>query len=316
VGFLYSKEKYMGDTVKPFLTIDDQVGLLKQRELAIVASDFEKAKDFFLNNNYYRISGYSLTLRKDDVFFKTASLETIMQIYHADRRMRHVMLSITEVIEVRLKSIIAYYHSEKYGPLGYLDINNFRCKHHGNVDMKIIENYMQITRKANTQKSLMTESELFLKHHKQNKNDILPFWVYIEVLTISDVSKLFFILDDDLQKKIALILGFRSGNCNSIVENLLHCTAILRNICAHGGRLYNRLFIRKPRLSSKEKNLLRVEDGDVIFEKLFSFLLVLKSLSQPEDFSLVYDHLIQIHNQYPLVDFRHYGFPDNWKDVL
>lgn len=89
------------DAVKPFLSIDDQIELLKKRKLTINDDQYEKAKDFLLNNNYYRISGYSLTLRKNNTFFDSASLETLMQIYEADRCMRHVMLSIIEVVEVR-----------------------------------------------------------------------------------------------------------------------------------------------------------------------------------------------------------------------
>lgn len=162
----------------------------------------------------------------------------------------------------------------------------------------------------------MTESELFLKHHKEHKNDILPFWVYVEVLTISDASKLYTILDEDLRKIIALRLAFKSNNCHKIVENLLHCITILRNICAHGGRLYNRLFTRKPWLSKKEKSLLRVENGNIVYDKLFSYILVLKSITLPQDFKLVVEHITQIKEQYPLVDFRHYGFPVNWQEIL
>lgn len=56
------------DTVKPFLSIDDQIKLLKKRKLIINDDQYEKAKEFLLNNNYYRVSGYSLTLRKNDTF--------------------------------------------------------------------------------------------------------------------------------------------------------------------------------------------------------------------------------------------------------
>ena len=107
-----------------------------------------------------------------------------------------------------------------------------------------------------------------------------------------------------------------SNNCHKIVENLLHCITILRNICAHGGRLYNRLFTRKPWLSKKEKSLLRVENGNIVYDKLFSYILVLKSITLPQDFKLVVEHITQIKEQYPLVDFRHYGFPVNWQEIL
>jgi len=304
------------DTVKPFLSVDDQIKLLKSRGLTIKAEQYDKAKEFLLNNNYYRISGYSLTLRKKDAFFQNASLDVLMQIYEADRRMRYVMLSIIEVVEIRIKSLLAYFHSQKYGPMGYLDINNFYCIDNGKIKLSTVDNYLHITRKTDSQTRIMLESELFLKHHKEQKNDILPFWVYVEVFTISDVSKLYTILDEDLRKDIALKLGFKSANRHIIVENLLHCITILRNICAHGGRLYNRLFTRKPRLSKREKGFLRFEKGDIVLDKLFSYILVLKSITCDEDYKLVAEQIKQIYVQYPLVDFRYYGFPDNWQEIL
>jgi len=110
--------------VKPFLLIDEQIELLKKRKLNISDDQYKKAKEFLLNNNYYRVSGYSLTLRQNDIFFDGVSFEALIQIYEADRHMRHALLSLIEVVEVRIKSMIAYFHSKKYGPLGYLDIND------------------------------------------------------------------------------------------------------------------------------------------------------------------------------------------------
>lgn len=115
-----------------------------------------------------------------------------------DRRMRHITLSFTEAIEIRMKSMIAYYHSEKYRPPGYLDMNNFDCSNDGRINLPLVSNYLHITRKAESQKDNMKESELFIKHHRENKNDVLPFWVYVEILTISDASKLYTLIDEDL----------------------------------------------------------------------------------------------------------------------
>lgn len=296
-------------TIKPFVPIDKQIEILKKRGLFIDDKQIDIAHQFLLNNNYYRISGYSLTLRQNNQFFKNATLGTLMQIYEADRRMRHIILSISEVIEVRIKSMVSHFHSEKYGPLGYQDINNLNYTSSNPT-------YLQIKTKAESQKYNLKESELFIKHHMEHKNDILPFWVYVEVLTLSDISKLYTLLDEDLQKKVANLLGFKSNNNYEILKNLLHCIAILRNICAHGGRLYNRLFVRKPWLSKKEKHLLRKENGHTVYDKLFSYLLVLKSMTPPQEFQLAREHITLVQNQYPLVDLRHYGFPDNWQEIL
>ena len=50
---------------KDFKTIDEQIEILRSRGLTI--EDEAEAKDFLLRNNYYRVSGYSLTLRKNEV---------------------------------------------------------------------------------------------------------------------------------------------------------------------------------------------------------------------------------------------------------
>ena len=75
---------------KDFKTIDEQLEILRSRGLSI--TDDAKAKDFLLHNNYYRISGYSLTLRKDDIFSKTASFQNIVDIYNFDHELTWILV--------------------------------------------------------------------------------------------------------------------------------------------------------------------------------------------------------------------------------
>lgn len=307
----------MSEEVKPFLTINQQIQLLKNRGLIIPEDKLDLTKKFLLNNNYYRISGYTLTLRKDDKFYKNANIDNVVQIYEFDRRLRHIILTITEEIEVRVKSLIAYYHTKTYGAIGYQDINCFQCLKDGKVDRNSVKEYLYIIHKAEMQKKSMIESEAFLSHHIKNKKGVLPLWAYVEVMTISDISKLYSLLDISIQKDIARDFGYPHNTANEIVDNMLHSITILRNICAHGGRLYNRLFIRKPKLSTRQKVLLRKDkEGNIIYDKLFSYILVLKSLSIPSDFELLKNHLIDLCQTYGFVEMKYYGFPDNWKDVL
>ena len=91
---------------KDFKTIDEQIEILRSRGLTI--EDEAEAKDFLLRNNYYRVSGYSLTLRKNDVFAKSATFQNIEDIYNFDHEFRHIILHHIETIEVQIKSIYAY----------------------------------------------------------------------------------------------------------------------------------------------------------------------------------------------------------------
>lgn len=301
---------------KPFLTIDEQIDLLKKRKLNISEEELDEVKMFLLNNNYYRISGYTLTLRKNDEFYSHASFENIKQIYEFDKRLRHSILSLTEEIEVRIKSMLAYYHSQEYGPMGYMDINSFHCVDDNKVNEDAISGFLTIRKKAEQQKNRMTKTELFLKHFKEKNGGKLPLWAYVEILTISDISKMYEIVDENIQKKIAKEFRYSHNTGNELLANLLHSVTIVRNICAHGGRLYNRNFIRKPRLSKQQQNLLRIENGKKIYNRLFSFILVIKALSLSKDFDLLKEHLIELTLKYPFVDMRYYGFPDNWKEII
>ncbi|WP_408605246.1 Abi family protein [Anaerovorax odorimutans] len=52
-------------------------------------------------NNYYRLSGYTLTLRKDDkLFYENITLDDVMQIYYFDSELRSLLLRVLEYIEI------------------------------------------------------------------------------------------------------------------------------------------------------------------------------------------------------------------------
>ena len=91
---------------KEFKTIEEQIEILRSRGLSI--QDDEQTKQFLLYHNYYRISGYSLTLRRNDVFYPNSSMQNVMDIYAFDHEMRHLLLKYIEIIEVKVKSVYAY----------------------------------------------------------------------------------------------------------------------------------------------------------------------------------------------------------------
>ena len=85
---------------KEFKTIDEQLNILKSRGLTI--DDEEKASDFLLHNNYYRVRGYSLTLRNHDVFSKTASFQNIID---------NILLIFDKSIQYTINSCCKIKHS-------------------------------------------------------------------------------------------------------------------------------------------------------------------------------------------------------------
>ena len=248
-----------------------EVELLQKRNLNIPKNQMEELKKFLLNNNYYRISGYTLTLRQNDKFYPNASFDNIKQIYQFDKRLRHSILSLTEEIEVRVKSMLAYYHSQKYGPMGYKDVNTFHCADGNRVNAEAISNFLTVQKKAMQQQDRMSETELFLKHFKEKNGGELPIWAYVEVLTISDISKMYGILDIDIQKAIAKEFGYCHNTGHELLAQLLHNITIVRNIVVRQIKWYFFSHIILSHFSSVARaccRLLALDFSDCLIEKI------------------------------------------------
>ena len=102
-----------------------------------------------------------------------------------------------------------------------------------------------------------------------------------------------------------------------LTGQILHSITIIRNLCAHGSRLYNRLFEQKPKLSKKDLKLLRdEEDGTKDNAHLFGFILLMRQILKPEDFSNMKKEIEDLSSRIPFVDMKYYGFCDDWQIIL
>ena len=290
---------------KTFKTVDQQLELLRSRGLTI--SDESKAKNFLLNNNYYRISGYSLTLRKNDIFSKSATFQNIIDIYQFDHELRHIILEYMEIIEVRMKSIYTYEFTKTHGPIGYLDDKHFTNK----------TKHKEIIEKANQQMAQRLPHEAYLKHFVNDLGQPIPLWAYVDLLTVSDISFLFSISEPEIKKEVAATFGLTMRKGPDILGQYMHSMTIIRNLCAHGSRIYNRLFEQKPSLNAKEKALLIVDKNNNIDNAHFyGFVLVMKRLLPADIFSEMKNSIICLSQKYPFVRMDYYGFRSDWKEKL
>lgn len=302
-GVLLLGDEIMAD--KGFKAIDEQINLLKSRGLQI--DDEQQARDFLYRNNYYRISGYSLTLRHHDVFSKHATFQNIMDIYWFDHKFRHILLTYLEIIEVSVKSVYAHEFTKLHGPTDYLDASYFsdQKKHH------------DIITKAEDQKNARRPHEAYLKHFMDDLHQDIPLWAYVDLLTISDISFLYSISESDLKQTVANAFGLTMSRGPELLGKFMHSMTILRNLCAHGSRLYNRLFEQRPSLNKGELALLRKNpDGTVDNTHLYGFILIMRRLLEEEDFRRMKDEIIALKSEYPFVKMKYYGFRDDWKTAL
>lgn len=295
----------MTGNVKPFKTINEQIDLLESRNLII--EDREEARKSLIRLNYYRLSGYSLTLRKDDRFYSGVSFDGLMQLYNFDSELRVAVLYLLENVEVSFRTFVCYYHAKTYGSLGYLEETSFKD---GNKFKSFIDRVKDIINKNSAR-------EIFITHHMHKYNGDIPIWVIVELLSFGELSKLFKNIDRNTQNEIC------HDNFEKItpqyIENWLQAFSILRNICAHRGRLYNRFINFSIKLSGKDIKRLKSDNLEInaVNKQLFSYIFVLFKLI--EDQSVKHNFIKRLEDlqaKYPFTKMEYFGFPGNWYEYL
>ncbi|KEF39646.1 Abi-like protein [Schinkia azotoformans MEV2011] len=180
--------------VKPPKTYKEQVEIYKNRNLQI--EDPEKAEEVLKRINYYRLSGYGLTL-KDPIYknqYKEGlSFEKMLSLYEFDRKLRSLLLQKLEIIEIMFRTHFSYEIAHKCGPLGHRDKENFSVEEYHKESMEELDKLVQKSRKG----------ELFIQHHFSKYGGQIPIWAVIEITSFGFLSKLYKNLALALRKHIA-----------------------------------------------------------------------------------------------------------------
>ncbi|MBR4474055.1 MAG: Abi family protein [Oscillospiraceae bacterium] len=291
--------------LKEPLQISEQVDRLAGHGMTGV--DREAAENLLSVVSYYRFSGYALQFRKapnDSDFIKdVCNYGKVCRIYMFDTKLRNLLREFIETTEIYYRTQISYHFSMA------------RCKmpphdqHYNRNNYYRKEFFDQVMENFRKQKDYYKDS-LVTKHHHIKYRDKYPLWVMTEMLSFSNVSKLYSSMCDSDKERIASAVG--TGK--ETLVNHLHCLSVLRNKCAHAARLYNTVYNPPVKLSTSflKKN------SQVNNSSLFAYILVLvKRLpEEAEKIDLInrVDELIQGYKDD--INMQIIGFPDNYIDIL
>ena len=289
------KEKYN----KPPIVVPAQIKLLEDRGLII--PDKELAEKVLSNINYYRLSAYFKSFQKEkDKFDGGAKFDDILELYEFDRKLRHFVLIAIEIIEILIKTKIAYLLAIKSGPYSYRDKNNFNP----NKLVKFEEWFAQCER------NIQRKTETFVGYHFEKYEGFLPVWKFVEVISFSMASKMF----SNLKYETQCLISGDFKYSTSFLENSLYKLSNTRNLCAHHMRAWNREI--RPKLSLKNAKFMGLNA-----DKVGIVLCLLNDMLEKTYFDnnfkkkwrIEIENLIDGH---PCVaDFwEHIGLPENWKE--
>lgn len=284
--------------VKKATTVQEQIEKLKSRGCSF--ENETKAAAILERINYYRLTAYFLTFKKEDgTYINGTSFETVYKIYEFDKELRKLIFSEIESIEIMLRTKTAYYFSHKYGPLGYLDENNFNNRHKTDKFEEKINKAIQDNK-----------TQPFVKHHIENKGSKFPLWVSIELFSFGMLSIFYAdLLAADKKALSELVTG--DGNNHKNLESWLFCISHLRNWCAHYSRLYYNKFGTVP--ATPKSSPFKYND------RLFGYLMAMKNVCPDKEkwnFEFInnLDSLISKYKNY--IDVKHLGFYKDWKKNL
>lgn len=288
---------------KPALTYEDQADLLLSRGLI---ADKTVLVEKLRAVNYYRLSGYWFPFRipddPDDKFQSGTKLEQIWQRYTFDRQLRLLVMDAIERVEVSVKTKLSYNHSHTNGPLGYIQKHSVPNLNDSDYS-KFLTRVLQET--ANSK-------EQFIVHFKVKYGDLhsfLPLWMAMEILSFGTMFTFFKGIDRSLKLSIAGEYEVPFG----VLESWLSSLNIIRNICAHHGRLWNKVLGIKPQIPSKDKRW--HEPVKVTNNRMFGILTILKyMMNQVAPQSSWAGRFQTLLSKYPQVPIDQMGFPENWQE--
>lgn len=266
----------------------------------LLISNTNKVLDIITRHNYYRLSGYAKYFyNKEHNFIEGTTFDDIYNLYLFDKQLRSLIFSLTEEIELNLRSYIAYYVANNFGPIGYMDSNNFfnpnNHKNFCNIVTKKIEQY---------------KDKPFIKWNIENYGSNLPIWVLVEILSFTNLSILYSNFKNKDQKNI-ITKNYSSKAITAKplrVRGWIHVICDVRNICAHSEKLFNlnSIYLEMPDEYNKEEN-----------NTISALLLICKELildrSKWNEFIEDLDNNI---NKYNFNKLSLLGFGCDWKSKL
>ena len=314
--------------MKEFKTIDDQIILLKSRNMLF--DNEENAKKILLNNNYYNIiNGYKdlfLDSTNPSHYKLGTKFEEIYALYEFDRNLRNIFLEYILKIENSMRSLIAYYFSKEYGNDNYLKLDNFETFKSTNISITTKQKQIKFIQSllGNINKNIANNVENKYINHYIIQYGFIPLWVLVNILSFGDICNFYRLMKQ--RERIKISIKFNIAEI--VLASLLNILSKTRNLCAHDERLYNYEFPAYTGISDthyhKLLNLSKINGRYTVGKNdLYAVVIALKLLLTNEDYNKfhhkLFSRIMSIQAKLKTINLKDVlkamNFPDNWHDI-
>lgn len=285
------------------ISINDQILKLKERGLKF--ENEIKSANYLSNISFYRLRAYTYPFQDNEdenhPFLFDISFEKIIDLYVFDRKLRILIFNAIEKIEISFRAQIIY---------------NFALSHgsHWQLNEKLFKNNASFEAHLDSlNKEVGRSKETFIAHYKEKYVHPTepPCWMSLEVSSIGLLSKIFNNMKTCKEKDM-ITSNFGLADF-SVLENWMLCFSILRNTCAHHGRVWNRRLVQ-IKIPTNHKFPFIKNKKEIYPNKLYATICcteyILKIISPETTLKVTLKDLM---SKCPLKQEKEMGFPKDWE---
>lgn len=288
---------------KPPITILEQIDLLRARGMEI--EDQAVAEAALSRLNYYRLSAYWHPFYEGDPrrhrFRAGASFSSALRCYEFDRRLRLRLTDAIERFEVALRTQFSHQLAQRHGSWAYENPALFdRAKEHAR-------------RLSKLDNDIARSKDTFIKHYGKTYTvpERPPIWMIAEVVSLGWLSQMLKGLKARADRNaIAEAFGLDERVLTSFAEHI----TVVRNICAHHGRLWNRRHTVTLKLPEHGDDVLLKSLNEKAPHRIYNTIVILCwLLTAISDDDRWRGQVVGLLDEYPEIDPTHMGFPADWR---
>ena len=292
---------------KQILTIRQQ--MQSYIDAGMIITSQENVETALKSIGFYRLRGYSFHLYDNSTkkYVPGTNFEDIIKLYQFDQELSTSMISKIEVaLRVRLVESLLVYGDA----LIIQDSSIFKDKKMYWQNMSAIAS------------EIARSNDVFIKHNFDNHEGEVPVWAVVEVLSFGTLSKIIKNLKTGTGSAYSVLASdyqfvSKKGNLvkpsQKMFASWVQAVSVLRNMCAHNSRIYNRTIHTTPEILDIDR-VVPSPAHNGLYQNLLAMKYLRSSGEEWMRFVNELDKLIQNHSN--VLSLTAMNMPTDWKAHL
>lgn len=281
-------------------------------DAGMIVEPNNSAEDVLTRVGFYRLRGYCFHLYDNSAkqYTPGTKFSDIVSLYNFDMELSHLLFGMLTSIEIALRARLNEALLTYGDALIIADPTPFKDKSLYWKNMSAISS------------EIARSNDVFIKHNFDNHNGQIPIWAVVETLSFGTLSKLIKNIDTASGTAYSVLASYYryiSSNGNTVVpsqkmlSSWIQAVSVLRNICAHNGRIYNRAINTTPEILAVDRITPQPR-----YTGLYQMMLAMKYL-RPNDqiWTDFVTQFKQLKTKYDaVIDLNRINFPADWEAHL